>query len=150
MTLREKKAAEKKAAEDKKALEAIFRPQTPPEVTDEAEGSGVNLAVVAALPEATEVVPTRDVVDRVPEVKNTSVVVGLHAGGQAKLKGKRTRGEHSGDKKKRSKRIAVILVRSLKIRWLLPTLSLPVCGRCSLPSRTWSMRKSTAKLRLTF
>ncbi|KAG7579361.1 hypothetical protein ISN45_Aa03g035200 [Arabidopsis thaliana x Arabidopsis arenosa] len=83
MTLREKKAAEKKTVEDKKALEAIFKPQTPPEVTDEAEGN---------------------VVDRVPEVKNTSVVVGLPAGEQAKLKGKRTRGEHFGDKKKRSKR----------------------------------------------
>lgn len=103
MSIREKKAAEKKAAEEKRTLEAIFRPLTPPEATggnepsgrseatDKPEGSGVDLVVTAAPPE-------------VPEAGGSSVVIGLLAGGQAKSKEKRPRGERSGDKRKRSRK----------------------------------------------
>ncbi|KAG7533613.1 hypothetical protein ISN45_Aa08g012350 [Arabidopsis thaliana x Arabidopsis arenosa] len=116
MTLRERKAAERKAIEERKTLEAIFRPLSPPEVTggtemstrpeatDEPEGSRAALTISAALPEEPEGIPTEDTRNQIPEVEGTSVVVGLPADGQAKSKGKRPRGEHSGDKRKRSKK----------------------------------------------
>ncbi|KAG7564198.1 hypothetical protein ISN44_As10g009660 [Arabidopsis suecica] len=115
MSLREKKAAEKKAREEQRAIEVAFGPLTPPEATMRAEvvtdpeviidpmGSGVGLAITAALPEVPEGIPLGDVADRVPEAGN-ALVVGLPAGGQTKSKGKRPRGEHSGDKRKKSRK----------------------------------------------
>ncbi|KAG7552289.1 hypothetical protein ISN45_Aa06g028880 [Arabidopsis thaliana x Arabidopsis arenosa] len=115
MSLREKKAAEKKAREEQRAIEAAFGPLTPPEVVAGAEliadpamivdpeESGTGLAVTVALPEVPEGIPTWDVTNRVPEAGN-ALVVGLPAGGQTKAKGKHPRGEHSGDKRKKSKR----------------------------------------------
>ncbi|KAG7567963.1 hypothetical protein ISN45_Aa04g007960 [Arabidopsis thaliana x Arabidopsis arenosa] len=115
MSLREKKAAEKKAREEQRAIEAAFGPLTPPEAMMGAEvvtdpeviidpmGSGVGLAITAALPEVPEGIPLGDVADRVPEAGN-ALVVGLPAGGQTKSKGKRPRGEHSGDRRKKSRK----------------------------------------------
>lgn len=81
LTLREKKAAEKKAAEEKKALEAVFGPQTLPEVTDEPEGLEVNPPITATLPRATEAVPTGDIVDQIPVVENATAVIALPVDG---------------------------------------------------------------------
>ncbi|KAG7548474.1 hypothetical protein ISN44_As12g036630 [Arabidopsis suecica] len=112
MSLREKKAAEKKAREEQRAIEAAFGTLTPPEAIMGTEGatdsvavvdpvgSGDNLDVTVALPEVPEGIP---IINQVPEAGN-SLVVGLPAGGQAKSKGKRPRGEHSGDKRKKPKR----------------------------------------------
>lgn len=112
MSLREKKAAEKKVREEQRAIEAAFGPLTPPEVIMGTEvanesvvvidpiGPGDDLDVTAALPEVPEGIP---LINRVPKAGN-SLVVGLPAGGQAKSKGKRPRAEHSGDKRKKSKR----------------------------------------------
>ncbi|KAG7552321.1 Ribonuclease H-like superfamily [Arabidopsis thaliana x Arabidopsis arenosa] len=115
MSLRERKAAEKKAREEQRAIEAAFGPLTPPEATMGTEvvtypevivdpvGSRVDLAITVALTEVPEGIPLGDVADRVPEAGN-ALVVGLPAGGQTKSKGKRPRGEHSGDKRKKSKK----------------------------------------------
>ncbi|KAG7558952.1 hypothetical protein ISN45_Aa05g005660 [Arabidopsis thaliana x Arabidopsis arenosa] len=125
MTLREKKAAEREAAEQKRALEAIFKPlpevtgapegsgrpemsdlpeaSNRPEATDDPEGSGLGLTMTSVPPEASRDVPAGASGTQVPEVESTEVVVGLAAGGQAKTKGKRPRGEHSTDKRKKSK-----------------------------------------------
>ncbi|XP_020868238.1 uncharacterized protein At3g60930, chloroplastic-like [Arabidopsis lyrata subsp. lyrata] len=119
MTLREKKAAEEEAAEQKRALEAVFKPLTEgsrrpeasdlpeasgrPEVVKGPEGSGVDLAVTSVPPEAVDDVPAGDGGVRAPEVEHTEVVVGLAAGRQAKSKGKRPRGDHSTDRRKKSK-----------------------------------------------
>ncbi|XP_020884944.1 uncharacterized protein At3g60930, chloroplastic-like [Arabidopsis lyrata subsp. lyrata] len=119
MTLREKKAAEKEAAEQKRALEAAFRPLSEgsrgpeasdlpeasgrPEAVKSPERSGVVRAVASVPPEAVGDVPAGDSGVQAPEVEHTEVVVGLAAGRQAKSKGKRPRGEHSADRRKRSK-----------------------------------------------
>ncbi|KAG7567962.1 hypothetical protein ISN45_Aa04g007950 [Arabidopsis thaliana x Arabidopsis arenosa] len=115
MSLREKKAAEKKAREEERAIKAAFGPLTPPEAIGGNEtfvdpevivdpmGSGTDLTVTLVRPEVPEGIPTGDAVNRVPEAGN-ALVVGLPAGGQTKSKGKRPRGEHSGDKRKKSRR----------------------------------------------
>ncbi|KAG7594098.1 hypothetical protein ISN45_Aa01g028780 [Arabidopsis thaliana x Arabidopsis arenosa] len=115
MSLREKKAAEKKAREEQRAIEAAFGPLTPPEATMGAEvvtdpeviidpmGSGVGLAITAALTEVPEGIPLGDVADRVPEAGN-ALLVGLPTGRQTKSKGKRPREEHSGDRRKKSRK----------------------------------------------
>ncbi|XP_002878865.2 uncharacterized protein At3g60930, chloroplastic [Arabidopsis lyrata subsp. lyrata] len=70
-----------------------------PEATDEPEKQGVDLTAAKAIPEVPE-----GTHDQAPEVESTSIVVGLLAGGQTKSTGKRPRGDHSGDKRKKTKK----------------------------------------------